>query len=131
MDESGCIHTSPARLRKAVEASKKQGRYLMFGSYTLFGLRRAFEDVRSKKLRDGYLIDDAEAVEELESNRASGSQVHFLNRYDLLGILYAELKDEIDRIDRTPFNDLALLISVEWSHPEVMRRLMWRLENNI
>lgn len=131
MEESECIYHSPAFLKKAEEASKKQGRYLMFGTYTLLGLKRTCNDVLSKKLREGHLGDDVAAVEELNSQTSRGSQFRFLNRYDVLSILYASLKDEVDKIDNTPFKDLPLLTNVEWSHPEVKRRLLWRLENNI
>ena len=88
-------------------------------------------DVLSKKFHEGHLVEDVAAVEDLESNKTSGTQIRFMNRYDLLTVIYIVLKDEIDKIDHTPYNDLALLINDEWSHPEVKRRLMWRLENNV
>lgn len=60
-----------------------------------------------------------------------GSQMHFLNRYDLLRIIYSLKTSEINRIDNTPIEDVPLLLNEQWSCPQLTERVKWRLANGI
>jgi len=65
--------------------------------------------------------------QERNGHESQGSQFRFLNRLDLLNIIYGYLMPEIKRIDETPLDDLPTLINVEWSCSKLTARVNWRL----
>jgi hypothetical protein len=98
--------------------------YKMFDGLSNKELRMLIVDVRSKVLK-GLL---EEVFDQERSGHASReSQYKFLNRLDLLYIIYGLLAPEIRLIDETPMDDVPLLINHEWSCPQLTERVKRRL----
>jgi hypothetical protein len=103
--------------------------YKMFDACTNADLRQIIGDVQRKKIYSKLWEEVDE--QERKGKRSRDSQMTYLNRCDLLLILYGMLVEEITRIDDTPLEDLPTLINEDWSCPQLLERIKWRLSNAI
>lgn len=99
--------------------------FKMFDEFSNFELRRLARDLVDtipENLRTEIW------AQERKGHESHGTQFRFLNRLDLLYIIYGYLKEEIKRIDETPLDQVPLLINEKWSCPLLKERVLRRLK---
>lgn len=100
--------------------------YKMFDALTNFELWRLalkLNDTLPENLRTEIW------AQERKGHESRGSQFKFLNRLDLLNIIYGYIKEEIRYIDEAPLNKVPLLLfNNDWSVPQLKERLSRRMK---
>jgi hypothetical protein len=103
----------------------------MFQHLTNAQLKTRIRDIFSRRIEDN---SDNTLFEELNMDTktiSSSSGMSFLNRRDLLKLLYTIIYPEIILIDNTPAENLALYINYPWSIPELKTRYNNRLRGDL
>jgi hypothetical protein len=99
--------------------------YKMFDALTNYDLKNLIQDFRNKLFSD--TIKDEIWEQQRPGHQRRESQYRFLNRMDLLIIIYGFIKEEIKRIDEAPLDQVPLLINEEWPCPQLTERVKRRL----
>jgi hypothetical protein len=121
--------------------------YLMFQGVSNWDLIALIRNIRRNKLgtykgihidRRGDLLptDGVGAHESIlmeielqEHAKVRESQFKFLNRSDLLDIIYMAIIDEIKVIDEAPYEKLDALKYRQWSCPQLVERIEHRIKS--
>lgn len=100
-------------------------KYMMFGGISnqdLISLLRSLIRLKLNTHTDAFV-----ELDQHEHPRTKGSQFRFLNRSDLLELIYSILIAEIKLIDETPYDKLEALRHRLWSCSQLVDRIEYRI----
>jgi hypothetical protein len=103
----------------------------MFQHYTNIQLRKLIKTISHNRIGDNTNNPLFNETRLDPKNSSCSSGMWFLNRGDLLELLYTILYPEIILIDNTPAENLALYINYPWSIPELKTRYNNRMRGDI
>jgi hypothetical protein len=83
------------------------------------------------RIEDNYSNTFFDEINNDPKSMSSSSGMTFLNRRDLLKLLYTTLYPELILIDNTPVENLALLINYPWSIQELKTRYENRMRGDL
>lgn len=103
----------------------------MFQNKTNSQLRNIIGALFSNRIEDNNSNSLFDEINNDPKSMSSSSGMSFLNRRDLLQLLYTILYPEIILIDSTPVEDLPKLINYTWSIMELKTRYENRMRGDL
>jgi hypothetical protein len=103
----------------------------MFRQFTNDQLLKKIGTIFSERIGDNSDNTLFEEINTDPKNLSSSSGMKFLNRRDLLQLLYTILYPEIILIDTTPVEDIPKLINYPWSITELKTRYENRMRGDL
>lgn len=103
----------------------------MFQNKTNSQLRNIIGALFSNRIEDNNSNSLFDEINNDPKSMSSSSGMSFLNRRDLLQLLYTILYPEIILIDSTPVEDLPKLINYTWSITELKTRYENRMRGDL
>ena len=101
--------------------------YLMFKGISNWDLISVIRFIRRNKLNTHESI--YKEIELQEHKKVRESQFKFLNRSDLLDLIYMAIIDEIKLIDETPYEKLDAIRYRQWSCSQLVERIEHRIKS--